>query len=80
MVAHTATWLASDHPVCAISDRDHFLNGAATPPSQGGEYTRSQIRHRNCEHPSILPLLLRPLRDVFDLVALSVGSGHRFRS
>src|SRR2546428_8822189 len=25
------------HPVCAVSERDLFLNGAATPPNLGGE-------------------------------------------
>src|SRR5437899_12614717 len=32
------TSLASDHPVRACSERDHFFDGAATPPLQGGEY------------------------------------------
>ena len=33
------TWLVSDHPVCAISVASrHFLDGAATPPYEGGEY------------------------------------------
>src|SRR6266700_5276790 len=27
----------SDHPVCANKERDHFLDGAASPPLQGGE-------------------------------------------
>src|SRR5437867_7747265 len=26
-----------NHPVCAVSERDLFLNGAATPPNLGGE-------------------------------------------
>ena len=38
MVAHTETGLVSDHPVCAKSDRGLFLDGAATPPFQGGEF------------------------------------------
>src|SRR6267142_5280213 len=33
----------SDHPVCAASERDLFLNGAATPPVPGGEYPRLTI-------------------------------------
>src|SRR2546426_4544580 len=32
------TFRVSDHPVCAASERDLFLNGAATPPVPGGEY------------------------------------------
>jgi len=29
----------SDHPVCAaLVASQHFINGAATPPLQGGEY------------------------------------------
>src|SRR5947209_14082605 len=32
------TWPVSDHPVCAASVASHhFINGAATPPLQGGE-------------------------------------------
>src|SRR5256885_14074587 len=32
------TLLVSDHPVCAASVASHhFINGAATPPLQGGE-------------------------------------------
>jgi len=27
----------------------HFINGAATPPLQGGEYAVPYIRHRNYE-------------------------------
>jgi hypothetical protein len=27
----------TDHPVRALSERDHFICGAATPPWQGGE-------------------------------------------
>src|SRR5882762_8747898 len=30
------TFRVSDHPVCAASERDLFLNGAATPPVPGG--------------------------------------------
>ena len=26
------------HPVCANKEREHFLNGAATPPNLGGEF------------------------------------------
>src|SRR5437879_5460357 len=37
---HSETSLASDHPVRACSERDHFFDGAATPPLQGGEYAR----------------------------------------
>ena len=33
-------------PVCAFSERDHFLNGANTPPSQGGECARHQQLRR----------------------------------
>src|SRR6266478_3618737 len=32
---HSETSLASDHPVRACSERDHFFDGAATPPLQG---------------------------------------------
>jgi hypothetical protein len=37
---HSETRLVTDHPVCAplVASR-LFLNGAATPPSKGGEYT-----------------------------------------
>ena len=31
-----------DHPVCANKERDHFLDGAASPPLQGGEYALVQ--------------------------------------
>jgi hypothetical protein len=34
---HSETELVRDHPVRAFSERDHFLDGAATPPWQGGE-------------------------------------------
>jgi len=30
----------TDHPVCAFKRGCLFLNGAATPPVPGGEYTR----------------------------------------
>src|SRR6266850_7654642 len=33
---HSETSVASDHPVRAFSERDHFFDGAATPPLQGG--------------------------------------------
>jgi len=26
-----------NHPVCAVKERDLFINGAATPPVSGGE-------------------------------------------
>ena len=39
MVAHKPRFGMSDHPVCAASVASHhFLTGAATPPSKGGEY------------------------------------------
>src|SRR2546428_1110599 len=34
-----ATFSVSDHPVCAASERELFLSGAATPPVPGGEYS-----------------------------------------
>src|SRR6267143_4369319 len=37
------TFRVSDHPVCAASEWDLFLNGAATPPVPGGEYPRLTI-------------------------------------
>src|SRR6266446_5490082 len=37
------TFRVSDHPVCAASERDLFLNGAATPPVPGGEHSRLMI-------------------------------------
>ena len=40
------TWCVSDHPVCAASERELFLNGAATPPVPGGEHPRLQIFKR----------------------------------
>ncbi|HEV8261373.1 MAG TPA: hypothetical protein VGQ19_11530, partial [Burkholderiales bacterium] len=41
----SATLRVSDHPVCAASVASHhFLNGAATPPLQGGECARSSAR------------------------------------
>src|SRR5438477_2663157 len=36
-----------NHPVCAVSEGEHFLSGAATPPNLGGEY--ALIRYRNYE-------------------------------
>jgi hypothetical protein len=27
----------TNHPGCALKERDHFINGAATPPLKGGE-------------------------------------------
>jgi hypothetical protein len=41
----TGNILASDHPARALSERDHFINGADTPPSQGGEDARPQLIH-----------------------------------
>ena len=37
---HSETSLASDHPVRAFSERDHFFDGAPTPPLQGREHAR----------------------------------------
>src|SRR5881397_206689 len=34
---HSETRLVSDHPVRAFSERIYFVNGASTPPCQGGE-------------------------------------------
>ena len=34
---HCETELVIDHPVRAFSEGDHFFDGAATPPWQGGE-------------------------------------------
>src|SRR6267143_3818279 len=34
------TFRVSDHPVCAASERELFLIGAATPPVPGGEHAR----------------------------------------
>jgi hypothetical protein len=37
VVAHTETWVASDHPGCAASvASQHFITGAATPPHEEG--------------------------------------------
>src|SRR5215475_6462407 len=30
----------TNHPVCAAKERDLLINGAATPPFKGGEWTR----------------------------------------
>src|SRR5215468_9339651 len=35
-----ATRPFTNHPVCAAEERDLFVNGAATPPLKGGEWTR----------------------------------------
>src|SRR5437879_8021444 len=37
------TFRVSDHPVCAASERDRLLNGAATPPLRGGEHPRLML-------------------------------------
>jgi hypothetical protein len=48
---HSETRLVSDHPVCAdlVASR-HFLNGAAIPPSQGGEYAQTTLAARLYGH------------------------------
>src|SRR5205085_9252009 len=45
---HSETSLASDHPVRAFSERDHFFDGAATPPLQGGEICPPEFIHSFC--------------------------------
>jgi hypothetical protein len=40
--AHLILLELSNHPVCAAKDRDHFINGAATPPWKGGEWRAKQ--------------------------------------
>src|SRR5437870_1002547 len=42
VVSHD-TFRKSDHPVCATSERESFINGAATPPASGGEYAFPNI-------------------------------------
>ena len=57
VVAHTKMFrdalersFVSDHPVCAASVASRLsIDGAATPPFQGGEYASLTIRHRICE-------------------------------
>src|SRR6267378_8067082 len=50
-----------NHPVCAVSERDLFLNGAATPPNLGGEFQNRSIlarrrdRHFPIQHECVKP-------------------------
>jgi hypothetical protein len=39
----TIRWrrVVSNHPVCAFQRKQHFIDGAATPPSKGGEISLS---------------------------------------
>src|SRR6266850_1501798 len=53
---HCETCVASDPPVRASSERDHFFDGAATPPWQGGESAR--LIHSHLHRPR-LQLILR---------------------
>ena len=46
-VVSRETFRKSDHPVCAISEQELFIDGAATPPASGGE----------CAFPNIYPFL-----------------------
>ncbi len=32
------------HPVCANTEREHFLGGAATPPNLGGEFGKPRLQ------------------------------------
>jgi len=34
----------TNHPVCAAEERDLLIDGAATPPLKGGEWTRLVIK------------------------------------
>jgi len=34
---------SSNAPVCAVSEPDVFLSGAATPPNLGGEFFKRQL-------------------------------------
>ena len=40
------TRFASDHPVRAFSERDHFFSGAATPPHEEGNELARRSRPR----------------------------------
>ena len=42
-----------DHPGRAFSERDHFLDGAATPPLQGGECSRPQFIRSFYDRPNV---------------------------
>src|SRR5882724_556204 len=51
------TLLVSDHPVCAISERGHFLTGAATPPHEegnGSPFGCLALSMSNLVHPEFL--------------------------
>jgi hypothetical protein len=45
-VVSSGKYLENDHPVCAALERELFLNGAASPPFQGGEYQLSKEKSR----------------------------------
>src|SRR4029450_6835582 len=62
LTMHSETWLVSDHPVCAASVASRFfLYGAATPPSQGGEWhsndTRGHLFTPSWTAPTVASLL-----------------------
>jgi hypothetical protein len=42
-VVSPETFLTNDHLVCAVSEGGLFLDGAATPPFQGGEYPGPEV-------------------------------------
>ena len=55
------------HPVCANKERDHFLNGAATPPISGGEFGLTFRFHDTT--------YLRTRREVEDINAIAIDQG-----
>src|SRR5262245_24017876 len=61
VVAHTETFLVTDHPVCADSERGLFLFGAATPPHEEGITLARKSFPKKQEltsRPSFVPLCL----------------------
>src|SRR5215510_14499706 len=62
-----ATWLVSDHPVCADSVATRlFLTSAATPPLQGGESARSRFAVNLFTRLQSVPMALPGPLEQFD--------------
>src|SRR5215467_11825191 len=59
-----ATRPFTNHPVCAVKERDLFVSGAATSPLKGGEWTRLATK----------PF---PLRSAFETEGNDLGPQNR---
>src|SRR5262245_29256681 len=56
----------TNHPVCAAKERDLLIDGAATPPLKGGEWTRLVTKFHS----------LAPALQHLQLISLHVSSDN----